>query len=280
MVHASPEVALSTASVWPDTTASAFEMAAKLGYDGIEVMVGADPASQDMSALQALVDQHGIPVLSIHSPCLLISQRVWGTDPWAKLVRSQIAAERLGARTVVVHPPFRWQRGYARAFARGIERMHDDTDVVFAVENMFPIRMAGQEVATYAPSWSLENSDYAHVTLDLSHTSVSRTAAMPMARSLAERLVHVHLADGLGSTKDEHLVPGRGDQPCGELLEHLVTSGFAGVVVVEINTRRATSRADREADLAESLAFARQRLGGGGQAKRLGDGSGATGEAR
>ncbi|WP_372511879.1 sugar phosphate isomerase/epimerase family protein [Frankia umida] len=250
-------VALSTASTYPESTASAFEMAARLGYDGVEIMVWTDPVSQDPQALRRLVDYHGIPILAIHAPCLLLTQRVWGTDPWAKLVRARSVAETLGAGTVVVHPPFRWQRDYAREFITGIERMAGETDVRFAVENMFPLRARGREVSAYAPDWSPVDDDYAHVTLDLSHTSVSRSDAMAMAGELGERLVHVHMADGMGSAKDEHLVPGRGTQPCAELLEQLATSGFDGTIVVEINTRRAESRVQREADLAEALAFTR-----------------------
>ena len=37
-----PLVALSTASVFPDRVADAFEIAARLGYDGLDVMVSAD----------------------------------------------------------------------------------------------------------------------------------------------------------------------------------------------------------------------------------------------
>jgi sugar phosphate isomerase/epimerase len=59
------------------------------------------------------------------------------------------------------------------------------------------------------------------------------------------------------SAKDEHLVPGRGSQPVVELLEHLAGVAFEGHIVVEINTRRASSREARELDLIESLAFAR-----------------------
>ncbi|ABD09859.1 MULTISPECIES: sugar phosphate isomerase/epimerase family protein [Frankia] len=250
-------VALSTASTYPESTASAFEMAARLGYDGVEIMVWTDPVSQDPQALKRLMDYHGIPILAIHAPCLLLTQRVWGTDPWAKLVRARTVAETLGASTVVVHPPFRWQRDYAREFVTGIERMAGETDIRFAVENMFPLRARGREVSAYAPDWSPVEDDYAHVTLDLSHTSVSRSDPLEMAELLGERLVHVHMADGLGSAKDEHLVPGRGTQPCAELLELLAAGGFDGTVVVEINTRRAESRAQREAELAEALAFTR-----------------------
>lgn len=254
------KVALSTASVYPEATPAAFELAARLGYDGVEVMVWTDPVSQDPEALKRLADYHGVPILAIHAPCLIITQRVWGTDPWAKLVRARNAAEQVGASTVVVHPPFRWQRDYARDFVAGINRMAGETEVRFAVENMFPLRARGREVTPYAPDWDPTEEDVRHFTIDLSHTSVSQSDAMQMAGRMSDRLAHVHIADGLGGPRDEHLVPGRGTQPCGTLLESLARQGFAGTVVVEINTRRADSRADREADLAEALAFSRLHL--------------------
>ena len=223
-------------------------------------MVWTDPVSQDVDALRRLSDLHGVPILAIHAPCLIITQRVWGTDPWAKLQRAQAAAETLGAETVVVHPPFRWQREYAREFVRGVNRMGDETDVRFAVENMFPLRARGRSVSTYSPDWDPTDEDYPDFTLDLSHTAVSGVDALEMAARMGDRLTHVHIADGTGSVKDEHLVPGRGDQPCAELLEGLAGRGFAGLVVVEVNTRKAENRAEREVDLAEALAFTRLNL--------------------
>ena len=258
----SPIVTLSTASTYPESTAASFEMAARLGYDGLEVMVGTDAVSQDPEALLRLRDHYGIAITSVHAPCLLISQRVWGTEPWPKLLRAQAAAELLGASTVVVHPPFRWQRDYAREFVAGIERMASETDIRFAVENMYPWKAVNREFAAYQPSWDVRDDDYRHTTLDLSHTSVSQSDALEMARDLGDRLVHVHLADGSGSSLDEHLVPGRGGQPCAELLQALGGSGFDGQVVVEISTRKAADRAERERDLRHALAFARGHLAG------------------
>ncbi len=254
------KVALSTASVYPESSGAAFEIASRLGYDGIEVMVMTDAISQDVDALRRLVDHYGVPVLAIHSPCLLVTQRVWGTDPWVKLTRAREVAEQLGASTVVVHPPFRWQREYARDFVIGLRRMTQETSVKFAVENMYPWRARGREVAAYAPDWDTREEDYPHTTLDLSHTAVSGTDALRMAADLGERLAHIHLADGTGSSRDEHLVPGRGTQPAGELLEVLAEQRFDGTVVLEVSTRRAGSRVEREADLAEALAFARLHL--------------------
>lgn len=254
------KVALSTASVYPESTATAFEIAARLGYDGVEVMVWTDPVSQDIEALRRLSDFHGVPVLAVHAPCLLITQRVWSTDPWVKLQRARTAAERLGASTVVVHPPFRWQRNYARDFVRGVWRMAGETDVRFAVENMFPWRYRDREMLAYAPDWDPTQDDYRHFTIDLSHTATSRTDTLAMVDRMGDRLGHVHIADGNGSNKDEHLVPGRGTQPCAELLSRLGENGFTGHVVVEVNTRRAMSAAERETDLAEALAYTRLHL--------------------
>ena len=255
------KVGLSTASVYPDGPPVAFELAAKLGYDGVEVMVWTDPVSQDAYALQRLSQHYQVPILAIHAPCLIITQRVWTTDPWTKLQKAQFAAELLGAQTVVVHPPFRWQRDYARGFRLGVKRLAEETHVRFAVENMFPLRVRGREVSAYQPSWDVSASEpYRDYTLDLSHTAVSQSDALAMLDAMGDRLAHVHIADGSGVARDEHLVPGRGTQPCAEVLERLALRGFDGHVIVEINTRRALDRAEREADLAEALAFCRLHL--------------------
>ncbi|MFN2519226.1 MAG: sugar phosphate isomerase/epimerase family protein, partial [Jatrophihabitantaceae bacterium] len=193
-----PRVGLSTASVYPEGTAAAFELAAKLGYDGVEVMVWTDPISQDPYALLRLSEHYQVPILAIHAPCLIITQRVWSTDPWVKLQKAQFAAELLGAQTVVVHPPFRWQREYSREFRSGIERMALETDVRFAVENMFPLRVRGREVSAYQPSWDVgsEEEPYRDYTLDLSHSAVSQSDALVMLDAMGSRLTHLHVADG------------------------------------------------------------------------------------
>jgi sugar phosphate isomerase/epimerase len=250
-------IALSTASVYPESTANGFELASRLGYDAVEVMVGIDPISQEVDAVRHLSQHHEVPVCAVHAPCLLITQRVWGTEPWGKLERSAEMAVAVGADVVVVHPPFRWQRDYARAFVEGVAELEDRTGVAFAVENMYPWRASRREMQVYVPGWDPSEQDYANTTIDLSHSAVSRSDPVAMARRLGSRLRHIHMTDGTGSAKDEHLVPGRGTQPVAELLEHLAGVGFGGHVVVEINTRKAGDRAARELDLLEALAFTR-----------------------
>lgn len=274
------KVGLSTASVYPLRTEAAFLYAAELGYDGVELMVWAEAASQDMGAIAQMSRRYNMPVLSVHAPCLLISQRVWGADPIAKLTRSVQAAERLGAQTVVVHPPFRWQRRYAEGFSDQVAALEERSDVMVAVENMFPFRAdrffgsgqpsiermrrrggrPGAGVSAFAPSYDPLDGGHAHYTLDLSHTATAGTDALEMAGRMGSGLVHLHLCDGNGASTDEHLVPGRGTQPCVEVCQMLAGSDFTGHVVLEITTSGAATQAEREGLLTESLQFARTHL--------------------
>jgi sugar phosphate isomerase/epimerase len=174
-------------------------------------------------------------------------------------------AAALGADVVVVHPPFRWQRDYAENFVDGIADLEQRTGIAFAVENMYPWRATSRrEMNVYQPGWDPSEESYANTTIDLSHAATAHSDPLEMARRLGSRLRHVHMTDGSGSAKDEHLVPGRGSQPCGAFLELLADDGFAGHIVVEINTRKAGTRATREAELIEALAFTRLHFAAAG----------------
>lgn len=253
-------VVLSTASVYPEPVGAAFELAAELGYDGVELMVWTDSVSQDVAAVDALSSRYGMPVAAVHAPCLAVTQRVWGADPLERLRRSVDAASVWGAATVVVHPPFRWQRRYAGAFVDEVARAGEYVGVAIAVENMFPVGRAGLRAVPYEPGFDPTEVGHRYYTLDLSHTSAAGTDALALLDRMGSGLRHLHLADGTGLPRDEHLVPGRGTQPCAEVLERLVASGFPGPVVIEISTRRCRTRYDRAALLAESLLFARLHL--------------------
>lgn len=262
-------VGLSTSSVYPGGVAETFSLAKQLGYDGVEVMVLRDPDSQDERRLRELVDEHEMPVLSIHAPTLLLTQGVWGNDPWDKVDRATELAHDVGAGVVVLHPPFRWQRGYAEHFVGAVAERERLDGMRLAVENMFPWRARSKKrervMQAYLPGWDPLGHDYRSVTLDLSHTATAgmdADAALAMADELGDRLAHLHLADGTASFMDEHLVPGQGEQPCAEVLHMLGVRGFDGAVVVEVNTRK-MSAVGRRSALADSLSFAREHIAAG-----------------
>lgn len=258
-------VGMSTSCVFPSSTETAFRTARRVGFDGVEVMITADPDTRAATTLQRSIDRHGLPVLAVHAPVLAMSQLVWGTDAATKLARSARLARDLGAPTVVVHPPFRWQPRFARSFDSSIRQIAELYGVELAVENMFPCAIGGRLVDVFAPGYDVAASDLDAMTLDFSHASLAGQDSLELALRMGARLRHVHLTDGRASSADgrmldEHLVPGHGTQPVREVLEDLARRGWSGSVVAEVATRHLRDPVLRIAALEETLQFARAAL--------------------
>lgn len=262
MVGEQIKVTLSTASVFPRRTAYAFDIARRAGYDGMEIMVWTDKVTQSAEKLIDLTERYELPITSIHAPSLVVSQNVWGVLPAKKLEKSVELAHDVGARTVVVHPPFFWQPRYAAVFQEHVANLMEQSGITIAVENMYPWRYKDRERLAYLPHWDLRTQDYKAVTVDLSHASTSRQDSLGLIKDLGSTVRHIHLADGTGSAHDEHLVPGVGTQPVQAVIEHLTHSDWDGDLCVEIGTRKADNPTHREAMIRESHEFARSAISG------------------
>jgi len=88
------------------------------------------------------------------------------------------------------------------------------------------------------------------------------------------RLRHIHLTDGSGTFKDEHLLPGQGNQHAWEVIERAVTGGFDGDIVLEVNTRKfsgeGAGQGARFEALSETLTQTRMAVDRGIFARRSG----------
>ena len=258
-------IGMSTSCAFPLGLEAGFRLGRNAGYDGIEVMVTSDAATQSASALTALSDRYEMPIMSIHAPVLLLTTNVWGRDPGVKLLRSAELAAEVGARSVVVHPPFRWQANYATDFERIVREVAQQTGIEVCVENMFPWKIAGKSLKAYAPSPDPLDLDVDHMTLDFSHASLSGRDSLEMAMAMGDKLRHIHLCDGIksadeGNMFDEHLAPGRGTQPVAETLQYLANSGWDGQIVAEVVTHKVRDTRKKMALLVETVAFAREHL--------------------
>lgn len=256
-------IGMSTSCVYPLGTESSFRLAQEAGYDGIEVMVTAERTTQRASTLLALAERYEQPVMSIHAPVLFLTQWMWG-DARGKLEKSAELANAVGASTVVVHPPFVWQYRYARQFAELVREISQASGIELAVENMFSWKVGRTVLQAYAPSIDPTAMDVDAMTLDFSHASLSGQDSLELALAMGDRLRHVHLCDGVrsvaeGQVSDQHLLPGRGNQPVAEVLSHLAAQDWDGQIVAEVHTS-ARSPQGRLGQLQETLAFARAAL--------------------
>ena len=253
----SPSVLFSSAAFFARPLSWTFRLAAESGFRGVEVMVTKDAESQDPSRIRALADEFGLQVGALHAPCLLITRKVWGTDPVAKIDRAVEAAADAEIPVVVVHPPYRWQRAFRRWLIDELPGLEARTGVAVAVENMFPVRVAGRNV-TFHSNQDLDELDgLPHLVLDTSHAAVARHDLVDVRRRFGRRLRHVHLSDNAGKGWDSHLPPGDGVLDLDGFLEDLAASPYEGAISLEVDLRPSLGHGSK---LAESMIDMRERV--------------------
>jgi len=241
-----PEFLCSTVSLFGMALDRAFPLIAEAGFDGVEVMVTKDPDTRDPERLLELANDHDLRIEAVHAPFLLVTRKVWGTDPVGKIVRSVELAGRVGAPLVVVHPPYRWQASYRRWLVERMDELVASSGVRIAVENMFPLRIRGRKLASFHARQALEDLErYPHVVLDTSHAAVAGLDPFAAIDRLGERLAHVHLSNNAGRGWDSHLPLDQGVLPIPELVRAIAAGGSARTIALELDLR--THRGDAAA---------------------------------
>jgi sugar phosphate isomerase/epimerase len=199
----------------------ALAVVAEAGYDGVELMVTQDPATQDPERVMAAMGTEGIAAPVVHGPFLLITRRVFGTDMVVKAQRSIELAGAIGADLMVVHPPFRWQRRFHRWLLEDsdVEAAAQDTRV--GVENLYPVSVGGRAVRFHRYTRPEHLQPFTNVVLDTSHLGVAGVDIVEAYEALWDRTVHLHVSDYRGGGKDSHAPLGHGLLPLGRFLHRV-----------------------------------------------------------
>lgn len=239
----------------------AFEAIAKAGYDGVELMVTAEKESQDPATIKAMSEDFGLHVGAIHAPFLLLTRRVFSTDPLEKIKRSTELAQQSGSNMVVVHPPYRWQTAYAKWCDEELDAYNKSEQVVVGMENMFPVWIRGRGVTFHRTTGIEDLRQYDKVVLDTSHLAVTGIDIVRAYEELAGKVVHIHLSNNLGTGRDSHSPLTQGVLPIGAFLERLSASGYSGSITLELDIRPWTGQpAKLRGVLQEQREFIMERL--------------------
>jgi sugar phosphate isomerase/epimerase len=231
------QLLFSSAAFFARPLEQTFRIVSETGYTGVEVMVTKDPASQDPLRMRSLAGEHGLEIGAIHAPSLLMTRKVWGTDPIGKIDRAIHVAEQAEVPVVVMHPPFRWQRPYRRWLDETLPVLEQRTGVTVAIENMFPVRMGRRSVTFHANQDLDELEGLPHLVLDTSHAAVAQHDLVDVRRRFGDRLRHVHLSDNAGKGWDSHLPPGDGVLDLDAFCRDLRASDYEASVSLEVDLR-------------------------------------------
>jgi sugar phosphate isomerase/epimerase len=265
-----PHVQCSTGPFWAFELERAMDVLAEAGFVEIELMVTRDPRTQSPELPARLAEERGLRIASVHGPFLAISKTVWGLDPIQKIRRGAEFCRAVGATSMIVHPPYLWERRYARWTAEEMEVYSSEEGVTVAVETMYPKWVAGRKLRGYRWLDPAQLASHApHVVLDSSHVTVARHDLLDSYRALREKLVHVHLSDNAGDGRDGHLELGQGILPLDRLLDEMRRDGYGGVISLELSVRRYL---ERPRELVEVLrrdrVYVEKRLGEGARVEK------------
>ncbi len=199
----------------------ALGVVAEAGFDGAELMVTQDPATQDPQRVMDAMRTEGVAVPVVHGPFLLITRRVFGTDLVDKARRSVELAGAVGADLMIVHPPFRWQRSFHRWLLEtgDVEAAAHDTRV--GVENLYPVTVRGRTVRFHRYTQPEHLLPFTNVVLDTSHLGVAGVDLVDAYELLWDRIAHLHISDYRGEGKDSHAPLGHGVLPLARFLHRV-----------------------------------------------------------
>lgn len=245
-------IALSTGSLYTYGIARVFDLAAKAGFDGIEVLVDDRRDTRQAGYLRQLSAEFELPIVAVHNP--FASQVAgWPDDQLGRLRLTVSLAQEVGAPVVVAHLPWRIHAlmGHVHAYrlrhfrlplpiprrepyygfaTDGLAAMEEETGIILAVENMPATSLLGLRIN---PCWfnsPPELERFAHLTLDTTHLGTWGLDPLAVYMRLGERVSHVHLSNYDGR---EHRSPPDGCLGLGDLLQALARDGYRGAVTVE-----------------------------------------------
>jgi sugar phosphate isomerase/epimerase len=249
-----PAIALSTGSLHTYGLARVFDLAARAGFDAIELMVDHRWDSRHPRYLRKLSDDSGLPIRVVHNPFVAYVPG-WPDDPVGRLYKSAALARALGSTVVVAHLPLRirvarlqfygWQArpllfplpipastGYDRFLAEELPDFEESQSVRVGVENMPAKRFLGRTVNISRSNTPDALATLPHLTLDTTHVGTWGLDLLSVYERLRERIIHVHLSNYNGA---EHQRLEEGHLPLPQLLARLSRDGYGGAVTVELN---------------------------------------------
>ena len=113
MAQGRPKLAVSSGPLWRTPLEEAFAAIRAAGAEGVEILVTQNSDTQDPGVLEVLAQRYDLPILAVHAPLLLLTRRVYTTDPLEKIRRTLELTRALGVEVIVLHPPYFWQVRYS-----------------------------------------------------------------------------------------------------------------------------------------------------------------------
>jgi len=265
-----------------------FEIAARCGYDGVELIVDERTDSVHADYLRKLAERYSTPIPVVHAPFAFLDPPGWEKDELFRLIRSVRLAEEVEARSVVLHTPFYTDRIFCRWLEESLGEFQGKNTVTILVENMPCYRKVGGRLGKIftIPDLAERNrkglwkmvpgfllpacfplsdldrmAQFPHIILDTTHLGTAGIDPISAFDRFRWKIGHIHLSNYDGR---EHLELRTGFLDLAAFLRHVTASGYRGGYCLEIMPEYFDSH-DVDSTvrlLSENLAFIREGIAG------------------
>ena len=241
---------LSTGTLYAYPLRPVFRWARQAGFEGVELVINPEAVMRGGQAVRRLAQAEGVEIFSAHPTILPFpgwKERDGG------MARTIGLAREAGIGLVIMHTPRSesLDEGEGLVFRQRIERWQHQlagSDLQLAVENKAVRAEAHRRYALTPLDRLREFADRYDLglVLDTAHAGTAGEDLVQARRLFDSRLVNVHLSDLGGRLPlaavpsvhrffGEHRFPGMGDLALSALLKDLGSSGYAGLVTLEVN---------------------------------------------
>ena len=241
---------MSTGTLYAYPLRPVFRWARQAGFDGVELVINPEAIMRGGQAVRRLAQAEGVEVFSAHPT--IVPLPGW-QERDGGMARTIGLAQEAGIGLVIMHTPRSesLDEGEGLIFRQRIERWQQQlawSDLQLAVENKAIRAEAHRRYAltpldrlrTFADRYDLG------LVLDTAHAGTAGEDLVQARRLFDSRLANVHLSDLGGRLPlaavpsvqrffGEHRFPGVGDLALSALLKDLGSSGYAGLVTLEVN---------------------------------------------
>ena len=243
-------ISLSTASLYLYPLRHVFALAKDTGYEGLELALGPGAIPQDVSRVQDLSREYGLPVLTLHPPMVPMP----GRREHHKLLPQMIpVARELGCQFIIIHAPkaSTLSDGVGKEYVAAVEACVEELkggSPRLCLENQAVFRPGDRGYALSTPENLRRFADQQDVmvTLDTAHAGSFPYDLLEGYEALGSRVVNVHLSDfrqelsippwfNLHSFFKHHQIPGEGDLALLPFLERLGREAYDGIITIEIS---------------------------------------------
>lgn len=272
-------ILLSTGSLYLYGIRRVFDLAAQVGFDGIEVLIDQRVDTWQTENLTELSAQYGLRIAALHAPFAL-SMPFWPASDGERIERTVNLAEKIGADVTIAHLPTRWpysilvtrrrqfpiphfwrsNREGPAWFEQTLPFLQAETQVTIAIEIMPMHRMLKWPINAHTWNTLAEWVRFEHLTLDTTHCATWGVDPLVAYDRAGGRISHIHLSNYDGR---QHLLPHQGKLNLAKFLHHLREQGYAGHLSVETGPEPLEAFDVRRVrtNLAASLAFCREHFG-------------------